>query len=154
VVGAQDVDRSFADDHTWSLGVSGGHPGHDGSIGDPEPVDSVHLQAPVNDGKGIGAHLHVANPSEGCSTAALSVDVGRAGASTRATYERKLAAWAARIAKSLDGPRQDSERRAWSILSLMVGAISIARAMSNAPAQKAVVNSARRTADRLMSSAE
>jgi hypothetical protein len=36
----------------------------------------------------------------------------------------------------------------------MVGAISIARAMSNATAQTAVVDSARRTADRLMSSAK
>ncbi|HTI73943.1 MAG TPA: TetR/AcrR family transcriptional regulator [Mycobacterium sp.] len=124
-------------------------------LSDTESADKAELRREIK--KFLDEYLtilHVAHPSEGCPTAALSVDVGRAGASTRATYERKLTAWAARIADSLDGPRRDRERRAWSILSLMVGAISIARAMSNATAQTAVVDSARRTADRLMSSAK
>ena len=128
----------------------------DAAVGEPflsdtETANKVELRREIR--KFLDEYLtifHVANPSEGCPTAALIVDIGRAGASTRAAYERKLTAWAARIADSLDGPRRDRERRAWSILSLMVGAISIARAMSNATSQTEVVDSARRTAERLM----
>jgi AcrR family transcriptional regulator len=95
---------------------------------------------------------HVENPADGCPMPALSADVARAGASTRAAYERKISALAHRIADSLDGVRSDRERRAWGILSLMVGAITISRAMSDTTAQTAVVGSVRRTAERLMTS--
>jgi len=94
---------------------------------------------------------HVVNPAEGCPFPALSADIARAGVTTRTAYEQKLSTWAHRIADSLDGRRADRERRAWSILSLMVGAITIARAMSEPATQAAVVNSTRRTAETLMS---
>lgn len=119
-------------------------------LSDTETASKVELQRQIR--KFLDEYLsifHVANPADGCPMPALSADIGRAGPSTRAAYEGKLTAWAARIADSLDGPRPDRERRAWSILSLMVGAISIARAMSNATAQTEVVDSARRMAKRL-----
>ena len=93
---------------------------------------------------------HVEDAADGCPTPALSADVARAGTPTREAYERKLTAWAQRIADCLDGARSDRERRAWGILSLMVGAITISRAMSDPTTQAEVVSSARRTAERLV----
>jgi AcrR family transcriptional regulator len=93
---------------------------------------------------------HVENAADGCPMPALSADVARAGKPTREAYERKLTAWARRIADCLDGVRSDRERRAWGILSLMVGAITVSRAMSDPATQTEVVSSVRRTAERLV----
>ena len=74
----------------------------------------------------------------------------KAGTSTREAYERKLTSWAHRIADCLDGVRSERERRARGILSLMMGAITISRAVSDPTAQTEVVTSARSTAARLV----
>lgn len=94
---------------------------------------------------------HVDNPGDGCVMPTLSADVARAGASTREAYEHKIAALADRVAESLDGARPDRERRAWSIVALIVGAVSISRAMSDAATQATVLDAARETADKLVS---
>lgn len=93
---------------------------------------------------------HVEGVADGCPMPALSADVARAGEETRAAYERNLTTWVDRIADCLDGPRPDRERRAWSIVSLMVGAVTIARAMAEPDTQAKVVGSVRRAADRLI----
>jgi AcrR family transcriptional regulator len=96
---------------------------------------------------------HVENPGDGCVMPALSADVARAGESTQAAYESRIVALSERIADLLDGRRPDRERRAWSIVALMVGAVSISRAMSSPAAQTKVIDAARRTAGRLTSPA-
>lgn len=97
---------------------------------------------------------HVADPGAGCVMPALSADVARAGSTAQDAYERKITALAARVADSLDGVRSDRQRRAWSIVALMVGAISISRAMPDGAAQKQVIGAARRTADILVAPAK
>lgn len=92
---------------------------------------------------------HVENPGEGCVMPTLSADVARSGASTRDAYEHKIAVLAERVAEVLDGA--DRERRAWSIVALMVGAVSISRAMSDQATQAEVLAAASETADRLIS---
>ncbi|WP_406813515.1 TetR/AcrR family transcriptional regulator [Mycobacterium sp. M23085] len=92
---------------------------------------------------------HVENPGDGCVMPTLSADVARAGASTRDAYEHKITALARRVAEVLDGA--DRERRAWSVVALMVGAVSISRAMSDPAAQAEVLDAASETADRLLS---
>ncbi|WP_201359251.1 TetR/AcrR family transcriptional regulator [Mycobacterium paraintracellulare] len=92
---------------------------------------------------------HVENPGEGCVMPTLSADVARAGASTRDAYEHKIAVLAERMAEALDGA--DRERRAWSVVALMVGAVSISRAMSDPATQAEVLDAASETADRLIS---
>jgi AcrR family transcriptional regulator len=72
---------------------------------------------------------HSADPAEGCVMPALSADVARAQPSVREAYEHKIGTLAQRIASLLDGETSDRERRAWSIVALMVGAIAISRAM-------------------------
>jgi hypothetical protein len=84
----------------------------------------------------------------------LSADVARAGPPAQEAYERKITALAARVADSLDGVRSDRERRAWSIVALMVGAISISRAMPDAAERRQVIGAARRTADTLVAPAK
>lgn len=93
---------------------------------------------------------HVADPANGCVMPALSEDVARASARTRKAYERKVSAMAERIADGLDGPRADRMRRAWSMISLMVGAITLSRAMSGTAKQSDVIDSARKTANQLV----
>jgi AcrR family transcriptional regulator len=98
----------------------------------------------------ISAH-HVADPADGCVMPTLSADVARAGEATREAYGRKIAALAGQIEDLLDGARPERRRRAWSVVALMVGSVSISRAMSDATTQGEVIDSARRTADRLVS---
>jgi AcrR family transcriptional regulator len=100
----------------------------------------------------LSAH-HVENPDDGCVMPTLSADVARAGEATQVAYESKIVALAERIADLLDGRRSDRERRAWSIVALMVGAVSISRAMSSPATQAKVIDSARRTTGRLTSPA-
>jgi AcrR family transcriptional regulator len=92
---------------------------------------------------------HVENPGDGCVMPALSADVARAGAVTRGSYERRITALAERVAEVLDGA--DRERRAWSMVALMVGAVSISRAMCDAATQAKALDAARETGDRLIS---
>lgn len=92
---------------------------------------------------------HVENPGDGCVMPTLSADVARAGVSTREAYEHKITALAQRVADVLDGA--DRERRAWSVVALMVGAVSISRAMANPTTQAEVIDAASETADRLIS---
>lgn len=92
---------------------------------------------------------HVVNPGDGCVMPTLSADVARSGAPTREAYERRIAALAARMAELLDG--EDRQRRAWSVIALMVGAVSISRAMSDPATQAEVIDAANKTADRLIS---
>jgi AcrR family transcriptional regulator len=105
----------------------------------------------------VGQYLstyHVSHPEEGCVMSTLSADVARAGAPARETYERKITALAARVADLLDGTRSDRERRAWSVVALMVGAVSISRAMSDGGPQGDVIDAARRTVDKLIAPAK
>lgn len=60
---------------------------------------------------------------------ALSADVSRAGPPVKAAYQRKMTALIDRIAELLDGEPADRQRRAWSIVTLMVGSIVISRGM-------------------------
>jgi TetR/AcrR family transcriptional regulator, transcriptional repressor for nem operon len=70
---------------------------------------------------------HSRDPAEGCVMPALSADVARADEPVKDAYQRKLTAYVDRIAELLDGDRSDRQRRAWSILALMVGSIVISR---------------------------
>jgi TetR/AcrR family transcriptional regulator, transcriptional repressor for nem operon len=74
----------------------------------------------------ISAH-HSADPAEGCVMPALSADVSRAQPPVKDAYARKMTALIERIAGLLDGDASDRQRRAWSIVALMVGSIVISR---------------------------
>jgi AcrR family transcriptional regulator len=72
---------------------------------------------------------HSLDAAEGCVMPALSADVARAEPAVKVAYERKMTALIERIAELLDGEQSDRQRRAWSIVALMVGSIVISRGM-------------------------
>jgi AcrR family transcriptional regulator len=90
---------------------------------------------------------HSDDPTEGCVMPALSADVSRARPSVQEAYERKISTLVQRIASVLDGDPADRERRAWSIVALMVGGIAISRAMTDeGESRAAAIDAARSTA--------
>lgn len=72
---------------------------------------------------------HREHPEEGCVMPTLSADVARASPSVRGMYSIRINVLHARIVKVIGGSAADRDRRAWSIIALMVGAVTIARAM-------------------------
>jgi AcrR family transcriptional regulator len=90
---------------------------------------------------------HSMHPADGCVVPALSADVSRAQPSVQEAYERKISTLAQRIASVLDGDPSDRERRAWSIVALMVGGITISRGMADeGESRTAAIDAARRSA--------
>jgi hypothetical protein len=63
---------------------------------------------------------------------ALSPDVARAKPETRDLYDSKMRTIAALIADGLKGgSRSERESRAWAFLSILIGGLTTARAMSD-----------------------
>ena len=98
----------------------------------------------------ISAH-HSADPAEGCVMPALSADVSRAQPPVKDAYARKMTALIERIAGLLDGDASDRNRRAWSIVALMVGSIVISRGIpEQSESRTALLDSALSTASALI----
>jgi TetR/AcrR family transcriptional repressor of nem operon len=94
---------------------------------------------------------HSLDAAEGCVMPALSADVARAEPPVKDAYQRKMTALIDRIAGLLDGEQSDRQRRAWSIVALMVGSIAISRAMpQQSQARSAPLDSALSTASMLI----
>jgi TetR/AcrR family transcriptional repressor of nem operon len=94
---------------------------------------------------------HSQDAAEGCVMPALSADVSRAEPPVKDAYQRKMTAFIDRIAGLLDGEQSDRQRRAWSLVALMVGSIVISRGMpEQSQARSAPLDSALRTASMLV----
>jgi TetR/AcrR family transcriptional regulator, transcriptional repressor for nem operon len=93
---------------------------------------------------------HRADPASGCVMPTLSADVARSNPQIRATYERRMLALVDKMSNVLDGEGPDRERRAWSIIALMIGAIAISRAMPDGEAADQALDSALQTATALI----
>jgi TetR/AcrR family transcriptional regulator, transcriptional repressor for nem operon len=94
---------------------------------------------------------HCADPASGCVMPALSSDVARAQPPVKEAYERQISTLAHRVAGLLEGKRSDREQRAWSLVALMVGAVTISRAMTeHGEARTAAITAAHRTAAALV----
>jgi TetR/AcrR family transcriptional regulator, transcriptional repressor for nem operon len=73
---------------------------------------------------------HRKSPADGCVMPALSADVSRASAQVRRVYQRKMGELIEKMVLALRGGTQRQRReRAWSILALMVGSMTVARAL-------------------------
>jgi TetR/AcrR family transcriptional regulator, transcriptional repressor for nem operon len=75
------------------------------------------------------SRVHREDSSAGCVMPSLSADVARAGNDVRKAYGRNITGLIGKLAGELTGKEAERERRAWSILAMLVGAISISRAM-------------------------
>jgi TetR/AcrR family transcriptional repressor of nem operon len=93
---------------------------------------------------------HRADPASGCVMPALSADVARSNPQIRAAYQRKMLELVRKMSNLLDGADPDRKKRAWSIITMMVGAIAIARAMPDGEAANQALDSALQTATALV----
>jgi len=89
---------------------------------------------------------HRADPASGCVMPTLSADVARSNPQIRAAYGRKMLALVYKMSNVLDGETLDREKRAWSIVAMMVGAVAISRAMPDGEKADQVLDSALQTA--------
>jgi TetR/AcrR family transcriptional repressor of nem operon len=89
---------------------------------------------------------HRADPASGCVMPTLSADVARSNPKIRAAYKSKMLALVRKMSNVLDVAGPDREQRAWSIVTMMVGAIAISRAMPDGEEADRALDSALQTA--------
>ena len=82
----------------------------------------------------------------GCVMPTLSADVARSNPQIRAAYKRKMLELVRKMSNILDGAGPDREKRAWSVIAMMVGAIAISRAMPDGEEADQALDSALQTA--------
>lgn len=79
----------------------------------------------------------------GCAMTAMSPDVARAKPETRILYDQKMKAIAALIAKGLPGNSEEVRlHRAWAFLSVLIGALTTSRALSDESLAETVTEAA------------
>jgi TetR/AcrR family transcriptional regulator, transcriptional repressor for nem operon len=93
---------------------------------------------------------HRADPASGCVMPTLSADVARSNPQIRAAYKRRMLALVRKMSNVLDG--SDREKRAWSIIAMMIGAIAISRAMPDGKEADQVLNAVLQTTVALIAS--
>ena len=93
---------------------------------------------------------HRADPASGCVMPTLSADVARSNPQIRDVYKRKMLELVRKMSNVLDGARPDREKRAWSIIAMMVGAIAISRAMPDGEEADHALDSALQSATALI----
>lgn len=91
---------------------------------------------------------HARDPEAGCVMPALSADVSRASAKVRRTYQARMRTLIDRIVLSTTAPQK--RKRAWSVLSMMVGAVTVARALPDGEERRELLESALATALELL----
>jgi AcrR family transcriptional regulator len=99
----------------------------------------------------ISAH-HRNDPAAGCVMPALSADVSRASAAVRRAYQQRMNEFIDKIVKALEGSTRRQRRdRAWSIIALMVGSLTVARALPDGDEADEMINAALKSAMDLLS---
>ena len=96
---------------------------------------------------GYVSEAHRDSPKSGCGFAALGAELGRADAATRATAGHAFQRFVATIATFLPAaPPATTTQTAQTIASTLIGALTIARAVSDEELSRAVLDGARRNA--------
>jgi TetR/AcrR family transcriptional regulator, transcriptional repressor for nem operon len=85
---------------------------------------------------------HRDDAAAGCVMPSLSADVSRSSDMVRLAYRRKISNLVVQLAGELVCEDEERERRAWSILSIMVGAVTISRALPAGTAANRVLEAA------------
>ncbi len=82
--------------------------------------------------EGYLSTAHRDHPEAGCGVAGVAADVARTGGPARASYTRQVKECVAVLADLTPGPdHQSGEREAVVLLSILVGAITMARAVDD-----------------------
>jgi len=85
---------------------------------------------------------HRDDPGQGCVIPTLSADVARSGTAVREIYQQRIDELIGKIASLMQGSAGEREKKAWSLLSMMVGAMLIARAMPDKDQAAKAIDSA------------
>jgi TetR/AcrR family transcriptional repressor of nem operon len=95
---------------------------------------------------------HRDHPASGCVMPALSADVSRASAAVRREYQQRMNELIDKLVKALEGgTRRQRRDRAWSIIALMVGSLTVARALPDGDEANEMVDAALKSAMDLLS---
>jgi len=95
--------------------------------------------------------LHLDHPEAGCAVACISADVARAGGSAQATYTNQVQEYLAMLADLIDNPdRKVGKREAVLTLSVLVGAISMARAVDDPELSQQILTNAKAALEQLV----
>lgn len=92
---------------------------------------------------------HRARPERGCPIAALSSELPRHGRPVREAFDAGVRGVIGRVAAWLPDDGDDPESRATSLVSEMAGAVILARAISDGPAERLLADSRRRIKARM-----
>ncbi|HEX3827154.1 MAG TPA: TetR/AcrR family transcriptional regulator [Sporichthyaceae bacterium] len=114
---------------------------------DPEPEGPQWVGAFV---AGYLSRTHLDDRADGCPIAALSGDVTRAGALPRSSYRDGVDCFIDVLTAHLDGPPEQRRPTALAVMSLCVGALSIARAGLAPAASEALFEACRKAAEQLV----
>jgi len=85
---------------------------------------------------------HGRDAENGCVMPSLSADVGRAGDQVRKTYQKRMRLLIERMTRAMTGTDAQKRKRAWVVLALMVGAITVSRALPDGPERKELLGAA------------
>jgi TetR/AcrR family transcriptional regulator, transcriptional repressor for nem operon len=95
---------------------------------------------------------HRDNPAIGCVMPALSADVSRASDAVRRVYQQRMNELIDKIAKAIEGgTRRQRRDRAWSVVALMVGSLTVARALPDGDEANEMIDAALQSAMVLLS---
>ena len=87
---------------------------------------------------------HCGDPGAGCPMAALASEAGRLPKAVRTEIDKAVKRRVERTSKFLPGATQrERERNTVALMSGLIGAVSVARAVSDPTARKAVLSAAR-----------
>ena len=76
--------------------------------------------------------------ADGCVLPSLTAEVARAGDSVREIYQLRISRVVALVAPALPGDAEEQRQRAWAVVAAIIGAVSIARALSDEAHSRAV----------------
>jgi TetR/AcrR family transcriptional repressor of nem operon len=85
---------------------------------------------------------HRADAANGCVMPALSADVARSSDTVREIYRQRMRELIAKTARVIGGDVGVAESRAWTVVALMVGAVSVARALPEGDEAERVLDAA------------
>ncbi|PNG26775.1 TetR/AcrR family transcriptional regulator [Methylocella silvestris] len=89
---------------------------------------------------------HRSDPANGCVMPSLSSDVARSSDAVREVYERKMTELMKKMSSVMGGLPAERETKAWTILIVMIGAVSIARALPAGKSAEKVLKTALKAA--------
>jgi TetR/AcrR family transcriptional repressor of nem operon len=117
------------------------------ALGTAMAESEARVEARQNLGEGIDAYLspkHRDDPGAGCAIASLSCDAGRATAETRALFTERIERRLRSLEKSIAAPDDMTQcSSAIVTLSTLVGALSLARAVSDDGLSQEILETAR-----------